>query len=620
MNGLIVLDINEPDFPELVGDLPASGFGQIDVYSQYVFVAAEEEGVYVVDLSDPTRPIQVAEINTPGSAVDVAVSDGILYIANYENGLLIYDVQDPVSPIELGVFETNRRVQHIDIEGSLAYITGFQTGLLIVDVSDASKPLLVNSWSYQGDHTASLDVVGSLAYITMPSTNDLLILNVDNPMSPVLMDTVSVHDTFRSIEVVGNRVYVTNDAYGLMVYDVSDSFNAILLGYYSNELDYSPRVVAVDGGVAYVYEVFGRLDSIDVSSPSRVSVATFGIDGFDFDIEDNVVYIASDRGLNIYDASDIDSIQPISFYGLAGFAIGVVVDSDRAYISHSSMGLLVLDVSDSKNPTLMGSYSPVAPGAELVIVGDVLYLTNTNGLAAIDVSSPETPKLLWQFETEGFARGLAIVGGLAYITDSMVGMLALDISESNVPSLVGTYVAPGESTNLYFADGVVYVVDEDFGVHSVDVSDPESPVYLSTYTSPGKVRDVHVVNDIAYITDYFRSYLQVLDLSDPYSPIQLGLYNGLGNLSSIEVSGDMAYVLQNDNLPYNRGGVNILNLGECAGCVVDLNEDSTLDYLDVMEFISLLQLQSPRADLTQDGSYNFLDISAFIAEFASGCP
>jgi len=55
-------------------------------------------------------------------------------------------------------------------------------------------------------------------------------------------------------------------------------------------------------------------------------------------------------------------------------------------------------------------------------------------------------------------------------------------------------------------------------------------------------------------------------------------------------------------------------------CVPDLNNDGSLNFLDVSAFLAAFGAQDPLADFTNDGSFNFLDVSAFLGAFGAGCP
>jgi len=54
---------------------------------------AEEVGVRIIDIGDPRRPVDRGLVRTPGNALAVDVSDGVLYVADDVGGLLALDVE-----------------------------------------------------------------------------------------------------------------------------------------------------------------------------------------------------------------------------------------------------------------------------------------------------------------------------------------------------------------------------------------------------------------------------------------------------------------------------------------------------------------------------------------------
>jgi len=60
---------------------------------------------------------------------------------------------------------------------------------------------------------------------------------------------------------------------------------------------------------------------------------------------------------------------------------------------------------------------------------------------------------------------------------------------------------------------------------------------------------------------------------------------------------------------------------DCASssCPADFNDDGTLDFFDVLEFLSLFTAQSPAADINADGEFDFFDVLGFLDLFAAGC-
>ncbi|RMH11944.1 MAG: hypothetical protein D6695_08030, partial [Planctomycetota bacterium] len=59
--------------------------------------------------------------------------------------------------------------------------------------------------------------------------------------------------------------------------------------------------------------------------------------------------------------------------------------------------------------------------------------------------------------------------------------------------------------------------------------------------------------------------------------------------------------------------------GPCSGA--DFAEPfGTLDFFDVLGFLSLFTAQDPAADITDDGEFNFFDVLGFLDLFSAGCP
>jgi len=69
------------DCPEFVGwvDTPGSARG-VAVSGSRAYVADGEEGLRVIDIGNPSAPVEVGFVDTPG-AEDVAVSGGYAYVA-----------------------------------------------------------------------------------------------------------------------------------------------------------------------------------------------------------------------------------------------------------------------------------------------------------------------------------------------------------------------------------------------------------------------------------------------------------------------------------------------------------------------------------------------------------
>ncbi len=55
-------------------------------------------------------------------------------------------------------------------------------------------------------------------------------------------------------------------------------------------------------------------------------------------------------------------------------------------------------------------------------------------------------------------------------------------------------------------------------------------------------------------------------------------------------------------------------------CVADFNDDGTLDFFDVQNFLAAFAAHTATADINDDGTFDFFDVQNFLALFAAGCP
>ena len=142
--GLFVYDLTDPAAPALKGSVKgAAGLTRLAVDGDTAYAAGGAGGVEIFDVSDAAAPALLSTLDTPGTAMDVNVSDGLLAIANWTD-LRIADVSDPVKPWLLAV-ETvpsaNKfsRVLTADITGDMVY-AGEWTALLSYQVDPANTP------------------------------------------------------------------------------------------------------------------------------------------------------------------------------------------------------------------------------------------------------------------------------------------------------------------------------------------------------------------------------------------------------------------------------------------------------------------------------------------------
>jgi hypothetical protein len=107
-----------------------------------VFLAMEEVGLTIFDVSTPGTPQEIGHVDTPGEARAVAVEGDYAYVADWRRGLQIVDVSDPASPAVVGSADTDGNADGIFYREGQAFVADHAGGLLVFDVSDPTTPTL----------------------------------------------------------------------------------------------------------------------------------------------------------------------------------------------------------------------------------------------------------------------------------------------------------------------------------------------------------------------------------------------------------------------------------------------------------------------------------------------
>jgi hypothetical protein len=506
-------------------------------------------GLFIVDVSNPSAPVEIGAINywRPDRWIvvrDVVVEGGLAYLAfegtqgyprQHIGGLRVVDVSDPTAPVDIGVFEDSVRANGLAVVDNLAYLTVSDNplplggpppypeieppGLRVIDVANPAAPVQVGnvellsgpiqSYSYPTE----VEVVGDLAYIA--DTAGLRTVDVSDATAPVDIDLAASSGRPYSLAVVDGLAYVTSVIYrgGLSVFDLSDPRTPIEIGFL--QLLDGALDVAVEGETAYVADDEAGLQAIDVSDPEA----------------------------------------PVALGRLAtsaSSAWALTTANGLAYVlNRTRLGnLVIVDLSIPTTPIEVGTttVSDAAYAPEVAVVGDLAYVTvGEEGIRAIDVANPAAPVEISAIDTPGYAVDVTGVDSVAYIADDDTGLRIVDFAKPAVPVEISAIDTPGSAAAVEVVNGLAYVADWDSGLRVIDVSNPEAPVEIGAIDTPGQASDVAVVGGVAYVADGY-SGLRIIDISNPEHPVEIGALDTPGRTLDIAVSGGRAYLVDGKNL------------------------------------------------------------------------
>ena len=141
-----------------------------------------------------------------------------------------------------------------------------------------------------------------------------------------------------------------------------------------------------------------------------------------------------------------DPLEPVfldTFEVAAGLG-RIGTGNGRLYVANDDDGLLILDLVDPAAPAFLSNLSVGEPVLDLIVDGDVAYIsTGIFGVYLYDISEP-TPSLLSDVELMG-AEHLAIGDTLLYVSRGEAGIQVIDVGNSLGPIVTGDSLTSGET-------------------------------------------------------------------------------------------------------------------------------------------------------------------------------
>jgi len=225
----------------------------------------------------------------------------------------------------------------------------------------------------------------------------------------------------------------------------------------------------------------------------------------------------------------------------------VVVVENIAYVADGDGGLRVADVSDPKNPAIIASVDTLGYANGVAIAGNMAYLAcgsyeKWNGLQVISVSDPESPVIIGSVDIPGSAYGVAVTGDTAYVASGWGGLQVIDVSDPKHPVIIGYASRVGYASDIDVMGDTVYVAAESSGLNLIDVSNLEKPVIISSVGNDAQ--GLTIAGGMAYLADDNEGF-QVIDVSDPANPAIIGIVDYSCDANDLAVAGDTAYLACN---------------------------------------------------------------------------
>lgn len=468
--GLTVLDVSDPTNIRKLGNgrgFSGNLFG-VRVAGNLAYVAYghvgtgswPNGGLQVFDISDPGDIRQVGRYDTASSADCVWISGNMAYLtlrpvfaemAGEDDGLRILDISDPAKIHQLGAFTTSGNAYRLCLEGDLAYV-GTSDGLQVLNITDPTAIRTVGRVSTAGT-AFDIELRQNVAYIADGDAG-LQVLDVSDPSAIRWLGEDRTSIAAVDVQVAGGRAYLI-DAGGdfsgrLRVVDVRDPGKMAPLG----EFEISPSSsgspsdeVEVRGDVAYVAGAWADFDVLDVSDPAhirRVSGGSAGGGASRVEVAGGLAVVGG-RGTGesnafLFDVSDPEHVRSLGevsggnldvrLVGGVGYFTTGFWDLTEGYYGSA---LRIMDLSDPADVRPLGEYRPSGgrlPFFKRVqVVGNSIFLSDTNArLTVLDGSDLSHLRELGGYSCARTPLSIQVIGNLVFLAVKEAGLQIVRLS------------------------------------------------------------------------------------------------------------------------------------------------------------------------------------------------
>ena len=534
-DGLFIVDITSPESLSITGSMNEVSPVAVNVRGDYAYLACGVAGLNIVSILDPGLPV-VTGRRTTTDASDVCLKNDYAYVADNEGGIKIIDIKDSRNPERIATIP--------DILSSKLFLTGnllvsnHSSGVIIFDITEPDAPKMIAEYPYPG--VKDIIIADDIAYL-LSDRSGLIILDISSPENPELLSTYNLTAP-ESLTVSGNFIYVAAGRNGLKIIDISSRKN--------------PK--------AFDSLRTGNAKALDISGEHVIIAETTGLTAIQTFLQ----------GVSFIINKLITAVTSTS----------VALYKTLSFIPAKEDGLITLDVSSPASPIRLNPEIPFDYAGEIEIDGENLYISTAEDAVAlyeislnqsmpvfngpvytVDLSSPvsnmninvssDDEKLLSVCTEDGtisFIRNGTITGTVEsiegrdcfikgqtiFISDNRAGLMIYSTeNETGTPELISSIEI--ERADFLLSYNNYLLVAGRKGISFFDITDPETPVETgmikTNYAENGVINGKYL-----YLAEGYKGLL-IYDLSDPLTPVLASICDTV-YASDLVIMDDYAFI------------------------------------------------------------------------------
>ncbi len=269
-------------------------------------------------------------------------------------------------------------------------------------------------------------------------------------------------------------------------------------------------------------------------------MSKYATSGFAQDIvmRDSLAYISQGQGgliiLSVSNPKEPKFVSELT-YGLRGYSYKLANQDSVIYLASGTFGVNTVNVADPSNPLITQENRAIAPAKNFHIMGDYLFTAvSEEGVNISNIREPVYPNFRQTFFVPGYAQAVCTSGAdtsadnnYLFVACGEVGFTIFDISDFqdgyNIYPVVGWLDTPGfaEDVTVHPDLPVAFLACGTGGLVIADYSDTANVKIVGSYNTGGYAKEVVYKENKAYVTTGLRG-LQIFDVSNIISPVRIG--------------------------------------------------------------------------------------------------
>lgn len=430
--GIDIIDVTNPWSPYILHKHKSIEAYDLVIHDQTAFVAARYDGFLILDVTNPSNPQNISQLNLNYTTYDICYSNNIVYLADNNFGLTIINVSDIThpeiipntlkfdsaynivknndvlyfltpfnevysisiadlnNPQQLGVFDFGGTSEDITIEGNFAFVANGIDGLVILDISNKNKPVLVSQVN-PGNYSVRVNLHSDYAYVTTQFVascsiyDKIVVYDISDKSNPQFVSEFGTNKPIYDIQFIGNYLYVISHI-SFSIYDISNPFEPILMNSYTN----FERLLCLKiiDDIVLLGTNYG-LVILELLTPYNVSSLNFCFNNtniYKIAVENSkgVLLVGIDGGSQIVSVDFSDLTNPVnkSFIAIEslfseglryGSNLDLIIDDSKIY-TITSERLVIIREKNNGQLEEIGQYTSQTL-TDIVLIDDVIYLS-----------------------------------------------------------------------------------------------------------------------------------------------------------------------------------------------------------------------------------------------------